>query len=121
MIATFIMATNIYSILSFFLPIPRVVKELSALHTRRLMVTFESDEAQQEREIDYKTREITELFRHANGLLNTFKQEGEAAGISVPEKTVRTDMQRSLAKKLQGLSISFKSIQKVRKTRKHDF
>ena len=84
------------------------------------MVHFESDEAQQEREIDYKTREITELFRHANGLLNTFKQEGEAAGISVPEKTVRTNMQRSLAKKLQGLSMSFKSTQKVRNITKHN-
>lgn len=85
------------------------------------MVNFESDEAQQEREIDHKTREITELFRHANGLLSTFKLEGEAVGISIAEKTVRTNMQRSLAKKLQGLSMSFKSTQKVCEILRDDF
>ena len=80
------------------------------------MVNFKSEEAEQEREIDYKTREITDLFRHANGLFSTFKLEAEAAGISIAEKTVRTNVQRSLAKKLQGLSMSFKSTQKVCET-----
>lgn len=35
------------------------------MHSKRLMVNFESDEAQQERDIDSKTREITEVFHHA--------------------------------------------------------
>jgi hypothetical protein len=30
-----------------------------------LKVNFEADEAQQEREIDAKTREVTEVFHHA--------------------------------------------------------
>ena len=90
------------------------VKELSALHTRRLMVNFETDETQQEREIDSKTREITELFRHAEGLLKNFGKQGDESTISQSEQTVRTNMQRSLAKNLQGLSMSFRSTQKVR-------
>ena len=90
------------------------MKELSALHTRRLMVNFETDETQQEREIDSKTREITELFRHAEGLLKNFGKQGDESTISQSEQTVRTNMQRSLAKNLQGLSMSFRSTQKVR-------
>lgn len=90
------------------------MKELSALHTRRLMVNFETDETQQEREIDSKTREITELFHHAEGLLKKFGKQGDESTISQSEQTVRTNMQRSLAKNLQGLSMSFRSTQKVR-------
>ena len=78
------------------------------------MVNFETDETQQEREIDSKTREITELFHHAEGLLKKFGKQGDESTISQSEQTVRTNMQRSLAKNLQGLSMSFRSTQKVR-------
>ena len=87
------------------------MKELAALHTKRLMVNFESDETQQEREIDIKTREITELFHHAEGILKRFGKQSENASAS--EQTVRNNMQRSLAKKLQGLSMTFRTSQKV--------
>ena len=40
-------------------------EELAGLHTKRLMVNFEVDEEAQEHEIDMKTMEVTELFRHA--------------------------------------------------------
>ena len=50
----------------------KLVKELGALHTRRLMVNFKTDEIQQEREIDFKTREITEIFRKSEYLLKVF-------------------------------------------------
>ena len=77
------------------------------------MVNFESDETAQEREIDYKTQEITELFRHAEGLLKRFSQSGSKESIPASELTVKTNIQRSIAKKLQGLSMSFRTTQKV--------
>jgi hypothetical protein len=89
------------------------VNELNSLRTKRLMVNFETDEAQQEREIDMKTREITDLFHHAEGLLRVFDKRRQDARISKSEATVITNMQRSQAKKLQGLNMSFKSAQKV--------
>ena len=90
-----------------------IVTELSALRTKRLMVNFETDEAQQDREIDMKTREITDLFHHAEGLLRVFDKQRKDTKISKSEATVITNMQRSQAKKLQGLNMSFKSAQKV--------
>ena len=88
------------------------MRELSALHTKRLMVNFEADEAQQERDIDLKTQEITELFRHAESLLKRFSKQGDENKISDAEAKVRKNMQSSVAKKLQGLSFSFRSSQK---------
>ncbi len=78
------------------------------------MVNFESDEAQQERDIDSKTREITDVFHHAEAVLKKFGKESEKEGIPGAEKAVRKNMQMSIAKKLQGLSMSFRSEQKVR-------
>ena len=90
------------------------MKELGALHTKRLMVNFKTDEIQQEQEIDFKTREITEIFRKSESLLKVFGKQGNNLKISASEQTVRQNRQRSLAKKLQGLSMSFRSTQKVR-------
>lgn len=89
------------------------MNELSALHKKRLKVDFETDETQQEREIDAKTREITEVFHHAENLLKRFgKQTEQSQGLTGEERTVRKNMQMSMAKKLQGLSMSFRSTQK---------
>jgi hypothetical protein len=77
------------------------------------MVNFETDEVQQEREIDLKTREVTEVFHHAEGLLKRFGKQGDESRISASEQTVRNNMQHSLAKKLQGLSMTFRTSQKV--------
>mmetsp|Transcript_15906 Transcript_15906/g.16653 ORF Transcript_15906/g.16653 Transcript_15906/m.16653 type:complete len:306 (-) Transcript_15906:188-1105(-) len=88
------------------------MRELSALHTKRLMVNFETDETLQEREIDLLTQEITEIFRHAENILKKFGNQGDESKISQQELTVRSNMQRSLAKKLQGLSMTFRSNQK---------
>jgi syntaxin 16 len=87
-------------------------RELGQLHTKRLMVNFESDENAQEREIDYKTQEVTEIFRHAESLLKKFSRTDTTETIPAAELTVRTNIQRSIAKKLQGLSMSFRSSQK---------
>ncbi len=89
------------------------MRELSAYHTKRLMVNFESDEVQQEREIDAVTNEITNHFRHAESILKFFSKQVDDSKISVSERTVRKNLQRSLAKKLQNLSGSFRTAQKV--------
>jgi len=88
------------------------VRELSALHTKRLMVNFETDESQQEREIDAKTQEITSIFRHAEGLLKKFSKQADDDKISPSERKVRENMQRSIGKKLQGLTMGFRMSQK---------
>ena len=77
------------------------------------MVNFETEESKHEREVDTKTREITLLFKDAENLLNLFKKESDIKGASGPEKTIRTNVQRSLVKKLQGLNMAFRSTQKV--------
>lgn len=77
------------------------------------MVNFETDEAHQEREIDAKTREITDLFHHAENVLKRFGKQSEDTTLSVADRTVRKNMQMSMARKIQGLSMSFRSTQKV--------
>jgi len=75
-------------------------------------VNFEADESQQEREIDAKTREITGLFHHAEGVLKRFGKQSEDPSLPLEERTVRRNMQMSMARKIQGLSMSFRSTQK---------
>ena len=77
------------------------------------MVNFETEESKHEREVDTKTREITLLFKDAENLLKLFQKESDIKGASGPEKTIRTNVQHSLAKKLQGLNMAFRSTQKV--------
>lgn len=96
------------------------IRDLSALHTKRLMVNFEADESAQEREIDAKTREITETFHHAEGVLKRFAKEIESPSTAEAERTVKRNMQMSMARKLQGLSMSFRSTQKQYLTRLQD-
>eukprot|EP01036_Dinobryon_divergens_P030635 gene30635-39908_t len=88
------------------------IKDLGILHSKRLMVNFEDDEAQQERDIDAKTREITEVFHHAEGILKVFGQKADDKSLSGAERSLRKNMQTQMAKKLQGLSISFRKSQK---------
>lgn len=93
------------------------MRELAGLHSKRLMVNFEADEASQEREIDIMTQDITEIFRHAELCLKQFSHQGDETKISSQEFTVRNNMQRSMAKKLQGLSMQFRTSQKEYLTR----
>jgi len=77
------------------------------------MVNFQTDEVLQEREIDYKTREITECFHHAESVLKKFSENSKNPHLSAADKQVRKNMQMSVARKIQGLSMSFRSSQKV--------
>jgi syntaxin 16 len=88
------------------------MRSLTRLHAQRLMVNFESDETEQEHEIDTTTREITSQFRRAEGILKKFGHMGDEATLSRDETVVRSNMKRSIAKKLQGLSAAFRQSQK---------
>ncbi len=90
-----------------------IVSEIDSLHRKRLKVNFETDEAQQEFEIESKTREITEIFHHAETLLKRFGKQSEDPSLTSAERTVRKNMQMAMAKKLQSLSLGFRSQQKV--------
>jgi len=78
-----------------------------------LKVTFNDDETKQEQEIDMMTREITVHFKQSESLLTKFGRQGDEDSITQTEKIVRYNIQRSIAKKLQTLSMSFRSSQKV--------
>ena len=88
------------------------MKKLNELHTKRLMVNFESDEVKQEREIDLKTQEITGLFHSAESGLKQFSKQGDEKKISESESKVRIGIQRSIAKRLQTLSQTFRNTQR---------
>jgi syntaxin 16 len=92
--------------------IRKKMRVLSHMHAKRLMVDFETDEKEQEHEVDDTTREITSMFRRAEALLKRFGTQGDETKISASEKVVRNNMQRSIAKKLQGLSGAFRQNQK---------
>jgi syntaxin 16 len=87
------------------------MRQLSALHAKRLKVNFDGEEAAQEEEISRQTVSTTEVFRHAEGLLKQFSRLG-GSDMSLSETTVRNNMQRSIAKKLQGLSAAFRASQR---------
>jgi syntaxin 16 len=93
--------------------IQRLMRELSQLHTKRLMVNFEVDEESQEYDISIKTSEITDVFHRAEILLKKFSKQGDEHMISDSELTVRRNMQSQVAKKLQTLSMSFRTSQKM--------
>lgn len=87
------------------------VRDLSALHTKRLMVTFDSDESAQEREIDMLTQEITDIFRHAEANLKHIQRQDDR-NATPQDLAVRSNMQKSMARKLQALSMNFRQSQK---------
>lgn len=93
------------------------MRDLSAVHTKRLLVNFESDELKQEREIDVITQDITTLFRNAEGILKHFCNGSHDNSLSVSERTITFNIQRSMAKKLQALSTAFRASQKEYLTR----
>lgn len=75
------------------------------------MVNFDTDEEEKEYQINMKTKEITDKFHHAEMLLKKFsKDDGTLAQAS--EIKVKTNIQRSIAKRLQSLSMSFRRSQK---------
>jgi syntaxin 16 len=85
------------------------MKELEALHRKRLLVGFDDSEAAKERDIDYMTQEITAMLREAESVL---KQLGGGGSEGGTERVVTRNVQKSMAKRIQGLSIEFRQTQK---------
>jgi len=86
-----------------------LVEELAALHTKRLMVTFDESEARRDREIQSKTRAITDCFRHMEVSLKRVANDSDG---DESDAKVRGNIQRATAKKLQERSHKFRSMQK---------
>eukprot|EP01036_Dinobryon_divergens_P034346 gene34346-44367_t len=92
--------------------INKKMDDLEALFKKRLLVDFESDENAQEREIELKTNEITSIFKHAERKLNEFAAAGRGSTNTAVDLTVRKNLQISMARKLQGLSTTFRQKQR---------
>lgn len=83
---------------------------LVGLHTKRLMVTFDDSELRHEHEIDVTSNAVTSLFRRSEA---TLKQVVAASGSGDGhEERVRTNIQRSLAVRLQERNTKFRALQK---------
>jgi len=83
---------------------------LASLHASRLGSIFGKDLDDMEGEIESLTRDITGRFRHAEQLL---KRVGAATRVAGGEEaTVGSNVQRSLAQKLQQLSADFRQKQR---------
>jgi len=90
--------------------IGKATRELQALHTKRLMVSFDdSGEAQLDEEIEYKTREATKLFRNCESTLKRISQSSD--DVSDSELMIRSNIQKSSALKIQKLSSEFRRAQ----------
>lgn len=90
------------------------IRKLQKLHAARLKVTFGGDEAEQERDIEILTQEITRLLKRCEQGLKRIATVGNAKGTNLPqqERVVRLNVMRSLATELQGLSKHFRHCQK---------
>lgn len=84
------------------------MKELEALHRARLLVGFDDSEAAKERDIDVMTQEITAMLRETESVLRRLSQEGDQG----TERVVTRNVQRSMAKRIQTLSINLRKSQK---------
>ena len=90
--------------------ITRLMGVLSSLHASRLGSVFGKDLDDMEGEIETLTRDITDRFRYAEQLLKKVGIATRAAGGE--EMTVGNNVQRSLARKLQQLSVEFRQKQR---------
>lgn len=76
-------------------------------------MNFESDESLQEREIDIKTQEITRHFHEVESLVKRFKTAADDKSASDADIKARENIQKSVAKRVQALSQSFRQTQQV--------
>ncbi len=91
-----------------------LVDHLSKLHTRRLMVNFNDAETQNDMEIEQVCEEISNHFRLTERTIKKVTKSGADRmhpPISRAEYNVRLNIQRSMANKLQHLSMKYRKSQ----------
>jgi len=98
---------NINSVL---VEIKRLMSVLNTLHSNRLGSVFGRDLESKESEIESITAEITDCFRNAERMLMKVGSATRQAGGE--EATIGSNVQRSLAKKLQAESQEFRKMQR---------
>lgn len=84
--------------------------DLKALHASRVGSVFGRDLDDMEEQIERMTREITDRFRTTERILKTVGTATRNAGGE--EAAIGANIQRSLAKQLQELSVSFRQSQR---------
>jgi syntaxin 16 len=84
------------------------------VHTRRLMIRFDDAEDQHEREIDKLNGEVAALFQRADSSLKKITRPfvGGQPSVSSADRLVRLNTQRSLASRLQQISVQFRQRQR---------
>ena len=90
--------------------IQRMMDNLQSLHASRVGSVFGKDLDDMEGRIEYMTRDITDQFRSAERILQKVGAATRRAGGE--EAAIGANVQRSLAKQLQELSVSFRASQR---------
>ncbi|KAL3934752.1 MAG: hypothetical protein SGBAC_009595 [Bacillariaceae sp.] len=91
--------------------IKRQMEELQSMHASRVGSVFGKDLDHMEGRIEVMTREITNHFRDAERTLKKVGTSTRNAGGE--EAAIGANVQRSLAKQLQELSVSFRTSQRI--------
>lgn len=89
------------------------IRALTKLHAQRLKVTFGDDViAEQEREIEILTSEITRLLKTCEKNVKMIAIVGNTGKLSNQERNVRLNVMRALATDIQNQSKTFRTAQK---------
>lgn len=101
---------DVDSVKDTLLDIQRRMDDLQSLHASRVGSVFGKDLDDMEGRIELMTRDITDHFRQAERILQKVGAATRRAGGE--EAAIGANVQRSLAKQLQELSVSFRSSQR---------
>lgn len=101
---------DVDSVKETLLDIQRRMDDLQSLHASRVGSVFGKDLDDMEGRIELMTRDITDRFRQAERILQKVGAATRRAGGE--EAAIGANVQRSLAKQLQELSVSFRSSQR---------
>lgn len=92
--------------------IDRKMEELTAMHRTRLMVRFDDSECANDQAIDAIAHAITGLLRRCEAIVREQMSSLDGASETDSDTRVRTNIQSSLAKKLQERSMKFRGLQR---------
>lgn len=93
--------------------LPSGLDALLALHSQRISAVFSHNVDDMEADIDAKTAVLTQKFRTAERHLQAIGQQGRAASSNSANATTVVNIQRSLAGRLQQVSVQFRQSQRT--------